>query len=56
MIINVCIILIGLSNIGLFFIIDKITKQIKRHETYILELCNILTEVFSKEDEDAETE
>ena len=58
MILKICITLLGLSNICILIVINRILKQISRHESYILELCNILSGVFSKEeeDEDAETE
>ena len=56
MILNICVLLICVSNTCLFIAVNMITKKLARHETYILELCNIMTEVFNKEDEDAETE
>ena len=56
MIIKICIILISLSNIGLFFVINRMNKRIDTNELFICEITEILKEVFSKEDEDEGTE
>lgn len=55
-IIKICIILISLSNIGLFFVINRMNKRIDTNELFICEITEILKEVFSKEDEDEGTE
>ena len=52
MIIRICIVLLGISNIGLLVVMIKITDKVNLHRKLISEILNNLCDALSREEED----
>ena len=52
MIIRICIVLLGISNIGLLVVMIKITDRVSLHSKLISEILNSLCDALSREDEE----
>lgn len=56
MIIRICVVLLGISNIALLYVMIKITDRVTLHSKLISEILNNLCDALGKEEEDAKTE
>ena len=52
MIIRICIVLLGISNISLLVVMIKLTDKVTLHHKLISEILNNLCDALSKEEED----
>ena len=56
MLIRICIVLLGISNIVMLVVMTKITDKINLHHKLISEILNNLCDALGKEDNDNEEE
>ena len=52
MIIRICIVLLGISNISLLVVMIRLTDKVKLHHKLISEILNILCDILGKEEEE----
>ena len=56
MIIRICIVLLGISDVAMLAVMIKLTDKINLHHKLISEILNILCDVLGKDDEEEEEE
>ena len=54
MIIRICIVLLGISNIALLYVMIKITDRVTLHSKLISEILDNLCKALGKDDDDCE--